>query len=298
LQKKPFVFSLPDNNSFYDTSFPCRLDPEDRKNNNIAHFQNKLSDEIGKNKNHEQFLSAPVYQHEYRSIPGQGSGKIEQTVDSWGVSGKQYSPGQTRELIEDPFFIQPETKILGQIMGVYIVAETDKGLLLIDQHAAHERIVYESLKKKIALSKLTGQGLLVPEVVEFNHKESAILQNMIPDLELLGIVVEPFGGTSFVIKSIPSIISEKDIKFILTDIIEKTLAEKDEFSKDRWLDECIMSMACRQAIKASHRMNITEMQNLVHELEKCENPGQCPHGRPTMIIVSGREMEKWFKRTL
>ena len=146
-------------------------------------------------------------------------------------------------------------------------------------------------------NSLKAQGLLVPETLEFNHRESGILQDMIPDLELLGIIVEPFGGTSFIIKSIPSIISEKDIKSILMDIIEKTAAEKDSFSKDRWLDECIILMACRQSIRAKHRMNTLEMQTLLQDLEKCDNPMHCPHGRPTMISFGKRDLEKWFKRS-
>jgi DNA mismatch repair protein MutL len=282
-RQAPLIFTMPDiNEEEGKSSFPSLLDPEDRGKNSLPDEQIKF---------HTEFSTLEQRKSGLSSEPS----KIEEVVESWDISEQTGAP-----------------KILGQVMGTYIVAETDAGLLLIDQHAAHERIVYESLKKKIASSKqsgpltgpmtgqlvgpLIGQGLLVPEIVEFNHRESGILQEMIPDLALLGIIVEPFGGTSFAIKSIPSIICEKDIKSILIDIIEKTLAEKHSFSKDRWLDECIISMACRQSIRARHKMNNPEMQTLLQDLEKCDNPRQCPHGRPTMIVVSRKELEKWFKR--
>jgi DNA mismatch repair protein MutL len=187
-------------------------------------------------------------------------------------------------------------RIIGQVMGTYILAESEAGLLLIDQHAAHERIVYEALKKKIASSGMVSQELIVPETMELSHKESDILLRLIPDLSLLGIGVEPFGGTTFVIKSIPSIISQKELKPILIEIIEKTANEKNEFSKTGWLDECLILMACHKAIRANLKMNVMEMQNLLQDLETCDNPMHCPHGRPIMITMSKNDLEKLFKR--
>ena len=143
---------------------------------------------------------------------------------------------------------------------------------------------------------MASQELVVPETMELNHKESDILLRLLPDFSSLGIEVEPFGGTSFVIKSIPSIISQKEMKPILTEIIEKILTEKDEFSKAGWLDECLILMACHKAVRANLKMNVMEMQNLLKDLEKCDNPMHCPHGRPIMVTMSKNDLEKLFKR--
>src|SRR3989339_674056 len=113
------------------------------------------------------------------------------------------APAKRESLIPEPIqasvFHPDPPRILGQVMGTYILAESEAGLLLIDQHAAHERIVYEALKKKLKISNMAGQSLMIPETVELTHRESDILLSLIPDLSILGIEVEPFGGTTFVI---------------------------------------------------------------------------------------------------
>ncbi len=233
------------------------------------------------------------------------SPRVEQSVMTWGRSSDkpmEKGPDQVKaprtEAPTGMGFHSDSPGIIGQVMGTYILAESGAGLLLIDQHAAHERIVYEALKKRITSSGLTSQELVVPETMELSYKESDILLRLIPELSLLGIGVEPFGGTTFVIKSIPSIISQKEMKPILMDIIEKISTEKDESSKDRWLDECLILMACHKAIRANLKMNVMEMQNLLKDLEKCENPRHCPHGRPIMVTITKNELEKLFKRVV
>ncbi|OGR28276.1 MAG: DNA mismatch repair protein MutL [Desulfobacterales bacterium RIFOXYA12_FULL_46_15] len=233
---------------------------------------------------------------------------VEQSVMTWGKPADMpvykkpdragtRMPELPKEKPHTPvMFYSDPPRIIGQVMGTYILAESGSGLLLIDQHAAHERIVYEALKKKLKISNMAGQSLLIPETVELTHRESDILLSLIPDLSILGIEVEPFGGTTFVIKSIPSIISGKEMKPILTKIIEKTLTEKDESSKDGWLDECLILMACHRAVRANSRMNAAEMQNLLKDLETCDNPMHCPHGRPIMVTMSKNDLEKLFKR--
>lgn len=229
--------------------------------------------------------------------------KIEQSVIAWG-SPKNNPPADEQTGTKVPMadscvkmFTRPDPpKIIGQVMGTYILAESDAGLMLIDQHAAHERIVYEALKKKMASSGMISQELVVPETMELNYKESDVLLSLMSDLSTLGIEVEPFGGTTFVIKSIPSIIAQKEMKPILTEIIERVLIEKDEFSKDGWLDECLILMACHKAVRANLKMNIMEMQNLLKDLEACDNPQHCPHGRPIVITMSKNDLEKLFKR--
>jgi DNA mismatch repair protein MutL len=233
-----------------------------------------------------------------RDSPG-----VEQGVRAWGYPEKKFfekEPAGRETFIPEPIqatvFHPDPPRILGQVLGTYILAESEAGLLLIDQHAAHERIVYEALRKRVAASAPAGQTLLVPETLELNHKESDILLGLLPHLSSLGIDVEPFGGTTFIIKSVPSIISQKAMAPILTEIIETSLADKNEFSKDRWLDECLILMACHKAVRANLRMNVMEMQHLLKDLETCENPLHCPHGRPICVTLSKNDLERLFKR--
>ena len=233
--------------------------------------------------------------------------KVEQSVFEWGIGSSlgyaQKEKGIEHKAVSPPSsvssFLQPNTlKILGQVMGTYILAESQAGLMMIDQHAAHERIVYESLKKRYLSLEVISQNLVVPEILELNFKESDILIDILRDLAGLGIIIEPFGKNTFVIKSIPSIIDEKEVKPIIIEITEKILKDKNDFSKENWLEQCLILMSCHSAVRANKSMNIKEMEKLLDDLEKCDNPMHCPHGRPTMIIMQKREMEKLFKRVV
>ncbi len=249
-----------------------------------------------------QPISTVLYSERFVFTREKELSKVEQSVREWGVKDKhsfmesERADSQKADSSDNMFSQTFPFRIIGQVMGTYILAESEAGLLLIDQHAAHERIVYEALKKKLKFSGMAGQKLLIPETMELSHKESDLLSSLIPDLLSLGIEIEPFGGTTFVIKSVPFIISEKEMKPILLEIIEKTLVEKDEFSKDRWLDDCLILMACHKSVRANYKMNVMEMQTLLKDLETCDNPMHCPHGRPVKVTMTKNEIEKLFKR--
>ncbi|MBF0376587.1 MAG: DNA mismatch repair endonuclease MutL [Desulfamplus sp.] len=229
--------------------------------------------------------------------------------------------------------------IIGQFANTYIIAEsantestnlhklsyesnltnTNRQLILIDQHAAHERVIYERLKKRSEGFKPPSQDLIVPEIVEFNYKESALLETIVADLANVGIEIEHFGGTTFVVKSLPAIIDDKSIKQILRDIVSfmvevdkdmnrrgrdssslsNSTLTKNELHHDEttvWLDKILILMACHSAIRANHKLDQKEIKQLLSDLEKCDNPYNCPHGRPTIISFTKQELEKRFKR--
>lgn len=188
--------------------------------------------------------------------------------------------------------------IIGQVMGTYIVAESSNGMVLIDQHAAHERIVFERLKKRFETLSTTSQDLVVPETLELGFKEANLMTGMLDDFAAIGIRIEPFGGTTFIIKSIPGIIDGKDVASLVSEIIETSLENKNRLSKEQWLDECLIMMACHDAIRANYRLNQKQMEQLVIELENCENSMHCPHGRPTVLHFDKAKMEKLFKRVV
>jgi DNA mismatch repair protein MutL len=189
-------------------------------------------------------------------------------------------------------------KIIGQVMGTYIIIESQNALMLIDQHAAHERIVYEKLKKRYKTLNVQSQNLIVPETIELNFREADYLLDILEDLNAIGMQIEPFGDTTFVIKAVPSIVDQKEVKPIILDIIETSLNKKDKFSKEAWLDKCLILMACHGSIRASLTLNQKEIQQLLTDLEKCENSRHCPHGRPTVISWTKNQIEKLFKRVV
>lgn len=193
---------------------------------------------------------------------------------------------------------QSPPRVAGQVLGTYIVAEHENHLLLVDQHAAHERITYEALKKRHRGLGIQSQDLMVPEVLELTHREADLLGGILPDLESLGVRIEPFGGTSFVIKSVPVMMEDRAVKPFITDVIE-TLAQANEMGeKDGWLDDCLVSMACHRAIRANKPMARLEMEKLLSDLWDCENPMHCPHGRPILVSFDAGQLEKLFKRVV
>jgi len=187
-------------------------------------------------------------------------------------------------------------KIIGQVLGTYIVVEKDKHLVLVDQHAAHERIVYEKLKARHKTLDVQSQTLMVPEVLELTHGEAVILESVSEELAGLGVDIEPFGGTSFVIKAVPVLVEEKKIRQMIMEMVEQLSCDNETGDRDGWLDACLTTMACHRAIRANQAMNHREMEQLIADLMTCENPMHCPHGRPVMVSFDQRRLEKLFKR--
>ena len=191
-----------------------------------------------------------------------------------------------------------DLRVVGQAMNTYLVCESADGLILIDQHAAHERIVYEKLKKRPAGGQTVVQRLLVPETVELGFREAGILEKLLPDFQALGLEIEPFGGQTFVVKAVPTLLTEREIQPLIREITEKLAAGEMTPDLDQALDECIKIMACHAAIRARQDLRERQFEMLLKELDACENPSHCPHGRPTWIRWNTRELEKLFHRVV
>lgn len=187
-------------------------------------------------------------------------------------------------------------RVLGQALGTYIVAEQDGYLMLVDQHAAHERVVYEALKRRHEKLSPDSQYLLVPETLELSAGEADLLSGMLTDLADLGLVIEPFGGTTFVIKAVPGILGHKSIKTLVTEIVETLMQTGDTAATAPWQEACLVSMACHHALQANRSMTQQEMDRLIKDLFACGNPFHCPHGRPAVVTFDKTQMEKLFKR--
>ena len=191
----------------------------------------------------------------------------------------------------------PDIKIIGQIFGTYWIIEYDDSVYMIDQHAAHEKVMYERFVKEISENKVTSQNLLPPVVVTLSGSQSQIVEEIEEHLYKLGFEIEPFGGNEYVIKAVPTElfgISEKDLLF---DIIDQYSLEGRKATPDTVLSK-LATMACKAAIKGNMNISRLEAKALIEELMSLDNPYNCPHGRPTMIFMSKSDVEKKFKRQI
>jgi len=169
--------------------------------------------------------------------------------------------------------------------------------VLIDQHAAHERVLYEQLKSRYKGSKGPDQSLLIPETVDLGYREAEILENLIPEFSKLGLEIEPFGNNTFVIKSVPAILADREIRPLVVEMVEKMVETGSCPDMEKGIDKCLITMACHGAIRANQALTDTEIKTLLDQLDQCENPSHCPHGRPTWIRWSKGEVERMFGRS-
>jgi DNA mismatch repair protein MutL len=189
-----------------------------------------------------------------------------------------------------------DLSIIGQFQGTYILCQGPQGLVIIDQHAAHERIVYEALKARSG--RIDSQRLLMPETVELGFEEARILETLIPRLDALGLELEPFGGNTFVVKSIPVLLDDRRIGPIVTELVEKAAEIGLESDPEAVLDACRMVMACHNAVRANQHLHAKQITRMLEQLDRCHDPDHCPHGRPTWIRWSVKDLEKAFLRKL
>jgi DNA mismatch repair protein MutL len=183
-----------------------------------------------------------------------------------------------------------------QLHETYIVAQTRDGLILVDQHAAHERIVYEKLKHALGRDGIKRQILLVPAVVELDPNDAVNLAERADDLAKLGLVIEAFGQGAVLVREVPAMLGDTDAANLIRDLAEH-LAEWDaSLPLERRLLAVASSMSCHGSIRAGRRLKPEEMNALLREMEQTENAGQCNHGRPTYVKLELEDIEKLFGR--
>jgi DNA mismatch repair protein MutL len=188
--------------------------------------------------------------------------------------------------------------VLGQLLGCYIVCSSPRGLALIDQHAAHERVVYERLRRQMAAGAVVKQNLLIPQNVDLTGGEKLLLEKHLAVLEGLGFVLETFGPDAYAIIAVPAILPEGDYGPIVRQMVAE-LAEVERSSRLRQhLDERLATIACHSVIRANRALEIPEMRALLSDLDRTDFASQCPHGRPVLLEFSRDDLDKMFKRVL
>ncbi len=185
----------------------------------------------------------------------------------------------------------PVLRVLGQVLSSYIVAEGPDGLYLIDQHAAHERILFEKLKQR-AQQKIEVQGLLEPVTFEVSPAREALLKSHREGLAEFGFTIEPFGNRTYLVRAVPSLLREKDWSAVLGEWLDSSSGE----NKSDWSERMTVSLACHGAVKSGQVLSDDEMRELVRELERVASPHTCPHGRPTVVRLSSGQLSKEFGR--
>ncbi|MBN2337806.1 MAG: DNA mismatch repair endonuclease MutL [Acidobacteria bacterium] len=187
-------------------------------------------------------------------------------------------------------------KILGQLHNSYIVGCDSEGLLIVDQHVAHERILYEGLARSIERGRVERQGLLVPLAIELAPEQKARLGRLLPELGRNGFDVEPFGGDSVLVRSVPASCPEGETRDLFSDILESLEAEERTLDVERIRDRIAVGTACRAAVKVHMPLAPEKMRWLLDELERTRIPTHCPHGRPILLRFGMREIERNFGR--
>jgi len=241
-------------------------------------------------------------------FPGQGWGKDKWEVNKgeevglvsesvWSYSQKMQgaeAPPKAGERDQTVVKVAPE--IIGQLGNTYILCQVSDGLLMVDQHAAHERIVYENLKKGFNTSQLEVQNMLVPYKLELTMKEKRIVLEKGEDLYRFGIELDHFGGNTFLLRSVPALLTDTTWDSFISELIAGL--EEGELDGDALMDNVLTIMACHGAIRAGQHLTNEEITRLFAQLEEMDLPTNCPHGRPIFKHFSYYEIEKMFKRVV
>ena len=189
-------------------------------------------------------------------------------------------------------------RVVGVIGRLYVVLESDRGLVLLDQHAAHERILFEQMLNRLEQQgNAASQKLLLPETVELSVRDSQFLRQQLPELVRMGVGLSEFGERTFLLDALPPFVKVSDARKFVLELVDELKSAGQEINNLRLGEHTIAKTVCRHAVKANDPLSGPELQNLVDDLRRCAMPYTCPHGRPTLIEMNYRELEKKFGRS-
>ena len=200
------------------------------------------------------------------------------------------APGEPTPLLHVPL------RLVGVIGRLYVVLESDRGLVLMDQHAAHERILFEQMLNRLESGDVPSQRLLLPETVELSVRDAQFLREQLPVLTRLGVGLSEFGERTFLLDSLPPMVKAPDSRRFVLELVDELKAVGQQVNSQRLGEHTIAKTVCRHSVKANDPLAGPELENLVKDLRHCAMPYTCPHGRPTLIEMNYRELEKKFGR--
>jgi DNA mismatch repair protein MutL len=200
--------------------------------------------------------------------------------------------------IEDQLSSQfPLGAARGQVHENYIIAQTEDSVVIVDQHAAHERLVYEKLKKQIAASSVARQVLLIPEIIELSSSDITTLITAKAQLFKSGLVLEEFGDNAIIVHETPALLGDFNVKSLILDIMDELSNSGNSKKLEEEITSILSRTACHGSIRSGRRLNQEEMNALLREMEVTPYSGQCNHGRPTYIELKLKDIERLFGRT-
>jgi DNA mismatch repair protein MutL len=247
----------------------------------------------------EQFPPPPIEQGQFveptitRVVPSRsGSGEPARVPEAAGVTG----PGSKRDETIEVASSSKQFQIIGILNKLYVLMENQEGLVLVDQHAAHERILFEELRRRMEEQGVPSQRLLLAQTFELAPRDAEWVERNAATLQKMGIGIEPFGQNAFKIDSLPTFLDVSDPETFMRKVIDGLKSASNGSSAMRLGEEMIAKTVCRHAVKANDPLRYLEVEKLITDLLECDLPYCCPHGRPTMIQISHAELEKKFGR--
>lgn len=232
---------------------------------------------------------APVNKIEVSGETHQGT-KLPHSQNLWQLSGKYALNINDLPTGTDSKRSLPKLRVLGQVASNYIIAEGTDGIYIIDQHAAHERIMYEKIKRQWLQKQVATQGLLTPTTLELTPQQTAVIESRWDDLATIGFVIETFGEKTYLVRVIPAVLAGGDWLSAIREILDDPAS-----GNERW-EAMLKSLACHSVVRAGQSLTDYEMQDLIRQMEQEEQPFTCPHGRPTLINLTLQQLDKEFGR--
>ncbi|MDB5494171.1 MAG: mutL, partial [Phenylobacterium sp.] len=225
-------------------------------------------------------------------LPGleQVSARAEVTWDAPGMA-EEAGPGTVVDPLDFPL-----GAARAQVHETYIVAQTRDGMIIVDQHAAHERLVYERMKAEMAQGGVARQALLLPEVVELDPAEAERVAAKAEELAALGLLIEPFGPGAILVREVPALLGETDAAGLVRDIADDLAENGQALALKERLEDVCSTMACHGSVRAGRRLTAAEMNALLRQMEATPHSGQCNHGRPTYVELKLADIERLFGR--
>jgi len=234
------------------------------------------------------------YQME-RPSPGAISSAFAGQAPMFAESPAAFSPAPPPPET-DSFGAHPLGAARAQVHENWIIAQTASGIVIVDQHAAHERLVYEKLKLQMAQAGIAAQALLIPEIVELSAADAARILALSPELAQLGLLIEPFGGTAVMVRETPAILGAVSVAALLRDILDEVADLGQSQRLGARIDAVLSRMACHGSVRSGRQMRPEEMNALLREMEATPHSGQCNHGRPTYVELKLADIERLFGR--
>ena len=216
--------------------------------------------------------------------------------ETWKPSARDFQTKDEHANFIEEFESFPLGAPIAQFGENYIISQNDNGIVIIDQHAAHERLVYEKLKEQVKDNKIEVQALLVPEILEFSEPEILVLMEYKDNLSRYGLKINQFGINSIAVQEIPAILNSENIKKLIFDILDELTDLENSDTLEKKINAVLSRIACHGSIRSGRMLRTEEMNSLLREMENTPNSGQCNHGRPTHISIRMSDIERLFGR--